>query len=310
MKGILKVKENKKVIICMSTYNGEKYVKEQIESLLNQTYKNIEIYIRDDGSKDGTIQILEDYETQGKIHFIKGENVGVVNSFYECLKEAYEKGEIFAYCDQDDKWHEDKIERAVKALNNDEQDIPLLYFSEFNYCDENLKFLNKSNVNKKGASFENSIVECISFGISEVFNKKLAQKILETDTDEICFHDWWAYMIAAGMGKVLYDNEATVEYRRTGSNVSPSGKGKLELQIYRVKKFLLGKYFNNIREQTNKFKIQFENELDAKNKKVINLFSLKYNFVKSIKKTFYPKMFRQNVFDEILCRVLFLFGRL
>ena len=60
---------NPKVVICMSTYNGEKYVTKQIESLLNQTYKNLEIYVRDDGSKDGTIKILEEYDKNGKINF-------------------------------------------------------------------------------------------------------------------------------------------------------------------------------------------------------------------------------------------------
>ena len=304
------MEENKKVIICMSTYNGEKYLAEQIESLLNQTYKNIEIYVRDDGSKDNTPNILKEYEKQGKIHFIEGNNVGVVQSFYDCLKSAYDKGDIFAYCDQDDRWHEDKIEKAVKAIENETQDIPLLYFSEFNYCDENLKYLNKSNLNKKGATFQNSLVECISFGISEVFNKKLAQKIIESGTEKVCFHDWWAYMIAAGLGKVLYDNEATVEYRRTGNNVSPSGKGGIQLQIYRIKKFLLGKYFKNIREQINKYNILFSKELSNKNKKIIDMFSLKYSFAKSIKKVFYIKSFRQRAIDEIMCRILFLFGRL
>ena len=201
-------------------------------------------------------------------------------------------------------------EAQIKAIENETQDIPLLYFSEFNYCDENLKYLNKSNLNKKGATFQNSLVECISFGISEVFNKKLAQKIIESGTEKVCFHDWWAYMIAAGLGKVLYDNEATVEYRRTGNNVSPSGKGGIQLQIYRIKKFLLGKYFKNIREQINKYNILFSKELSNKNKKIIDMFSLKYSFAKSIKKVFYIKSFRQRAIDEIMCRILFLFGRL
>ncbi len=305
------VKENNpKVIICMSTYNGEKYIEEQIESLLNQTYKNIEIYVRNDGSKDKSLEILKKYEEEKKIHLIQGKNVGVVNSFYECLKEAYNNGEYFAYCDQDDKWHNDKIERAVKKLNEENQDIPLLYFSEFNYCDENLKYQNKSSLNKKGTSFRNSLVECISFGISEVFNKKLAEKIIESKTEDICFHDWWAYMISAGFGKVIYDEEATVEYRRTGSNVSPSGKGNIELQLYRIKKFVFGKYFKNIRKQINKYKLQFSDELSDENKKIINTFSLNYNLIKAFKKTFYPKMYRQKLIDEIMCRILFLFGRL
>ena len=304
-------KENSsKVIICMSTYNGEKYIEEQLESLLNQTYKNIEIYVRDDGSKDKTIEILEKYEKENKIHFIKGNNQGVVNSFYECLKEAYENAEYFAYCDQDDKWHEDKIERAIKKLSKESQEIPLLYFSEFNYCDENLKYLNKSALNKKGVSFRNSLVECISFGISEVFNKNLAQKIIESNTEDICFHDWWAYMIAAGLGKVIYDETPTIEYRRTGSNVSPSGKGAIELQLYRIKKFVFGKYFKNIRKQIYKYKLQYLEKLNNENKAVINSFSLNYSLVKSLKKVFYPKMYRQKLVDEIMCRVLFLFGRL
>ena len=200
--------------------------------------------------------------------------------------------------------------KLKEKLKKENQEQPLLYFSEFNYCDENLNFVNKSNLNKKGASFENSIVECISFGIVEVFNKKLATKILESGTENICFHDWWAYMISAGLGKVIYDDTATVEYRRTGSNVSPSGKAGINLQIYRIKKFVFGKYFKNIRLQINKFQNLYNNELKEENKKIVNLFSLKYNFIKSIKKVFYHKMFRQNIIDEIFCRILFLFGRL
>lgn len=304
------MEDAKKVIICMSTYNGEKYIKTQIESILKQTYQNIEIYVRDDGSKDNTVKILEEYEKEGKIHFIKGENIGVVQSFYNCLQEAYDKGDFFAYCDQDDKWHEDKIEKAVKTIEKEKIDIPLLYFSEFNYCDENLQYVNKSNLNKKGTSFQNSLVECISFGISEVFNKKLAQKILESGTEDICFHDWWAYMISEGIGKTIYDSEATLEYRRTGNNVSPSGKEGIQLQLYRIKKFLLGKYFKNIRKQINKYNKLFFKDLNTENKKILNMFSLNYNFAKALKKVFYIKKFRQGFLDEVFCRILFLFGRL
>ena len=77
------------VAICMSTYNGEKYIKKQIESLLKQTYKNIDIYVRDDGSRDNTLKILKEYEKNTKVKIITGKNLGVVKSFYECLKQAY-----------------------------------------------------------------------------------------------------------------------------------------------------------------------------------------------------------------------------
>ena len=78
---------NKKVAILMSTYNGEKYIKEQLDSLLNQSYKNIEIYIRDDGSKDKTINIVKEYENKyNNVIFNQGENVGYINSFFNLLK--------------------------------------------------------------------------------------------------------------------------------------------------------------------------------------------------------------------------------
>ena len=195
-------------------------------------------------------------------------------------------------------------------LKNEKNDKPLLYFSEFNYCDEQLNFLNKSKLNRKGADFKNSLVECIAFGISEVFNKQLAKKILDSGTENVCFHDWWAFMIASGMGKVIYDNEATVEYRRTGANVSPSGKSAIGLQIYRIKKFVFGKYFCNIRRQIEKYKELFKNDINKESQQILNMFSVNYNLIKSIKKTFYPKMFRQKNSDEIMCRILFLLGRL
>lgn len=300
------------VAICMSTYNGEKYVEEQIESLLKQTYELIDIYIRDDGSTDNTLKILKKYEKYSNIKIIQKENLGVVKSFYECLKEAYntKNYDFFAYCAQDDVWHKDKIEKAVNMLSKEKQNIPLLYFSEFNYCDEKLNMLRKSNLNMIGASFINSLFECISFGIVEVFNNSLAKEIIESTEKDVCYHDWWAYMISSGLGKTIYDNSSTVEYRRTGKNVSPSGKKGISLFIYRIKKFLVTGYFSRVKKQIQRYKEIYSNKLNDENLKIINIFSKNYNFFRAIKKTFYPYRFRQSFKDEVFCRILFLFGML
>ena len=303
--------KEKKVAICMSAYNGELYIEQQIESLLNQSYRNIEIFIRDDGSKDNTRKILKKYEKVENITIIYGENLGVVKSFHECLKTAFmQKFDFFAYCDQDDEWHSDKIEKAVLALSKQEQKIPLLYFSEFNYCDEKLNKIEKSHLNKIGPSFPNSLLECISFGIVEVFNYSLASEIIKSGTKDVCFHDWWAYMIASGIGKVLYESEPQVEYRRTGKNVSPSGKKLIYLFIYRIKNFLLKNYFIKVKKQIEKYKKMYYDKLDLKDQKIVKLFGEKYNFLNSIKKAFYPIRFRQSIKDEIMCRILFIFGLL
>ena len=111
-----------KVVILLSTYNGEKYLKEQLDSLLNQTYKNIDIYIRDDGSKDETVNIIKKYQNEyDNIHLEEGKNLGFIKSFFELLKNGDENVDIYSYCDQDDIWEEDKIERAVKFINKEEK---------------------------------------------------------------------------------------------------------------------------------------------------------------------------------------------
>ena len=122
----------KKVQILMSTYNGEKYVDEQINSLLQQDHTNLEILIRDDGSKDSTVSILEEYNREyPNIKLIIDENKGVISSFFELAMKASEEADYFAFCDQDDYWKPQKISRAVNLLEKESPNTPLLYFSRW-----------------------------------------------------------------------------------------------------------------------------------------------------------------------------------
>ena len=104
-----------KVNILLSTYNGEKFIKQQIESLLAQTYENIAIHVRDDGSTDGTIGLLNQYSGNPKVHLYFGDNLGYRKSFAWLLSNCCD-ADFYAYCDQDDVWMPDKISRAVLAL--------------------------------------------------------------------------------------------------------------------------------------------------------------------------------------------------
>ena len=118
---------DKKVAVLISTYNGEKYIKEQIDSILNQTYKNIEIVIRDDGSSDSTIEIIKEYQKKHSNIILKeGTNVGFIKSFFQLLGLA--DSDYYAYCDQDDVWMENKIELAVNALNEADNTKPNMVF--------------------------------------------------------------------------------------------------------------------------------------------------------------------------------------
>lgn len=300
---------DKKVAIIMSTYNGEKYVKEQIESLLNQTHPNIHIYIRDDGSKDNTLQVLKEYEGRENITIVSGENMGFVKGFYSVLEMA-QKEDYISFCDQDDVWNADKVERAVTMLEKEDANVPLLYFSNYDYYDSNMNFKGHQNLIRKGPSFRNSLFDCITLGISIVINQKAREALLKAGSEDVCGHDWWAYMVCSGLGKVVYDDTVTLKYRRHEANVSPGGKNFIKFQIFRIKKFFIGGYFKDVKKQLRKYENYFQKDLKEEDRKLLSLFTRpRYHFFIALKKVFYPKMFRQTLVDEIMLRGLFLIGK-
>ena len=136
----------KKVQILLSTYNGEKFVEEQIESLLNQDYQNINILIRDDGSKDQTKSIIKRYKTNypEKISVMDDSNIGVKKSFMKLIEQASESADYIVFCDQDDYWEPKKISRLVEVMEKEDQEIPLMYFSKLNIVDSQLNYLRQS----------------------------------------------------------------------------------------------------------------------------------------------------------------------
>lgn len=299
----------KKVIVLMSTYNGSKYIKDQLESLFAQTYPNVEIYVRDDGSKDESVAVLADYEELGKIHLDRGENVGFIKSFFSLIKNAPE-ADYYAFCDQDDVWEENKIERAVSQMESEDASKPNMYFSDYNYYDQDMNYVGRCVSHAKGPSFHNSLVDCISLGISVVFNKQACSLVKQDIPTQCCGHDWWVYMLCAGLGNVIYDKTPTVRYRRHSNNVSPGGKGFIAFQIWRIKKFLVNDYFKQVRMQLIEYNEIYGEDLSNENKKVLQLFTEKKRFTKAVKKVFYPKLFRQKFVDEGLIRIMFVLGKL
>lgn len=131
---------NNSVAILLSTYNGEKYIKEQMDSLLAQTYPNIKIYIRDDCSTDNTLEILKTYEDD-RIVLIEGEkNLGYPGGFYELLRRCDEE-DFYSFCDQYDVWLPEKIERAVDKLKDMNEATPNLYYAGYDFYDSQLNYI-------------------------------------------------------------------------------------------------------------------------------------------------------------------------
>ncbi len=213
-----------RTIVLMSTYNGEKYIREQLDSILKQTIANqVQIYIRDDGSSDSTISIIEEYIAAGTdIILDKAENVGVIASFFELIKTAPE-ADYYSFADQDDVWLKEKLEAAVEKLSSKEQecgkDTSLLYCGDTNLVDGELNLIKRES-KKPRPSFGNALVENICTGCTAVINRALLEKIRENipDTSKIIMHDWWLYLIAEAYGMTIYDNEPHMNYRQHGNN--------------------------------------------------------------------------------------------
>lgn len=218
------------VTIVMTTYNGEKYVGEQIESILSSSYKDVELFIYDDGSKDDTLSILRNYESLSPdiIHVFQNEvNLGVNTNFLSAICKT--TTEYVMLCDQDDVWKPNKIAITLKRMRNMEvqigKEIPLAVFTDAVVVDSELKVLKNSffesgHLNPNKIDLPHLLMENKLIGCTVMVNSAL-RKVLQGHKlpQEAKFHDWWLALIASAFGRIGYVNESTLFYRQHGENV-------------------------------------------------------------------------------------------
>lgn len=214
-----------KVCIMLSTYNGTKYIDEQIESLLAQRGVEVWINIRDDGSSDGTVQKISDYAKSypGKIRVTQGGNMGVIGSFFELMRETEPVYDFYAFCDQDDVWKPNKLSRAVAELQLRQLNVPLMYCSSTQMVDQNLNNLNVwPKLPANPLNFYNALVENYCVGCTMVMNSitfKQVRATIPLDPKQIIMHDWWIYLFVSAFGEVIFDEEPMILYRQHQGNV-------------------------------------------------------------------------------------------
>lgn len=250
-----------KIAILMATYNGEKYICQQIDSILSQTCREWELYIHDDGSTDNTIAVVESYVEKypDKIHLIDGKSTGGAKyNFFYLFSQV--EAPYYMTCDQDDVWLEKKIEltydkmqtieKTAKASleeigKNDGKElktgIPCLVYTELRVVDSELNTIadtmseyqsldcHKRTINQ--FILQNSVTGC-----TMMVNRALRDKMLHiTDIDNTIMHDWWAALVAAQFGKTAFIDEPTILYRQHGDNsLGALGINKLSYIVRRV----------------------------------------------------------------------------
>lgn len=218
------------VAVVMATYNGEKYVGEQISSILASTYQDFELFIYDDGSKDNTLSILRDFEQKNpaKIHVLPNEkNMGVTINFLRAA--ARSTMDYVMFCDQDDFWKPSKIAVTLKRMRHMEgqlgKNTPLAVFTDAVVVDQDLKVLKNSffcsnHLNPFKTNLPHILMENKLIGCTVMMNSAL-RKILQSYQlpTKAKFHDWWIALIACSMGKIGFVNEGTLLYRQHQGNV-------------------------------------------------------------------------------------------
>lgn len=301
----------KRVLVLLSTYNGEKYLTTQLDSVLNQTYNNVSILVRDDGSTDNTLKILEEYKNKGYLEWYQGENKKPAKSFLELLNRSGNY-EYYAFCDQDDFWQPNKIEKAIDALEGEKDSIPLLYCSATTLVDENLLFLSDGHKKNYRLTFEESLVQSISPGCTFVFNKEAKQIISKVDDNDFySMHDYLLICAVFGIGKVYYDEDSYILYRQHSSNVIGTQHNKVSILKNRLSRFLFSKQQNTRLKTARTIKKIIYNQLSESKK---NNLDILINYQDSLAAKF--KLLRNNEikmlnsFDNLIFKILVVLNKI
>lgn len=218
-----------KVIVLLSTYNGEKYLQEQLESLIAQEGVKVEILVRDDGSKDSTTAILNEWQERGLLKWYSTTNVGCCKSFISLLETA-DDGAYYAYCDQDDVWLPNKLELSMEkmvATETENPGKPIIIHTDMNVVDENLKIIHESFWRSSGLRPDilktypylctcNSVNGC-TIVMNSAARKLILDKYVEQET---IIHDVISALTVAYHGGIIdYIDVPTVLYRQHSNNV-------------------------------------------------------------------------------------------
>jgi glycosyltransferase involved in cell wall biosynthesis len=226
-----------RVVVLMSTFDGERFVVEQLRSIVEQLPADGRILVRDDGSRDHTVSVIEAMG-DARITLKRGRNLGFGSSFLTLLAQAPSNADMVMFADQDDVWLPGKIERAWRHLAP-MGGTPALYGSAQMLTDAQLQPLHATRAWSRPPSLRGALAENLITGCTAALNAPAVRLLQRADVaDGVHFHDWWMYLVVSAFGRVVFDREPTLLYRQHGSNQIGHGAGWLGRQVHKAR-FLL-----------------------------------------------------------------------
>ena len=259
----------------MSTYNGQCYLAEQLNSISAQTHQNWELWVSDDGSDDDTSNILEEYQTRygkNRVFIYSGPQKGVSANFLSLVCNTKAVGEYFAFSDQDDIWAPNKLQHAIECLKTIPNKIPALYCARTKLINQVGAVIGSSPLFKKEPIFLNALVQNVAGGNTMLFNKATLNLLRAAGENvNVVIYDWWVYLLVTGAGgEVFYDAFQTLYYRQHQNNLIGSNDSWRD-RYKRVFMLFKGRF-----KQYNAINIQallsIQHLLTKDNKMVLNKF--------------------------------------
>ena len=292
-----------RVVVVMSTYQGERFVGEQVRSIIDQLPSEGRLIIRDDGSTDRTVDRINAI-TDPRISIVRGTNIGFARSFFALLEMLPADADLAMLSDQDDVWLPGRIDRAARQVRNCKG--PTLYCSRLELVDEALRPLGISSAWPRGPSFANALAENIVTGCTVALNRPALELVLQLGNPAaIHFHDWWMYLVISAFGTVIADPVPTVLYRQHGGNVVGRGSG---VRRYLVNlRFIRRKSWVHIMfSQIENFRAVHADRLTPEQRQLLDRRFDPRNAAAIARLVLLPRRYRQAFVDDVLLRFLVL----
>jgi len=273
------------ISILLATYNGEKYIAEQIESLLSQTHQDFTLYIRDDKSTDNTYNIILEYAQRfpGKIIVSQNEeNVGGAKSNFMQMMIDH-RDDYVMLCDQDDRWMPDKIKKSFAKIKDMEREhgatTPILVYTNLTVVKDNLEVIAYSYEKMANKNFDrNSLNSAVAMnnvaGCTAMYNRALSD-LFQVAPDYIVMHDWWLYLTAAALGKVGAIHYPTILHRQHKDNESGAKRVLSPKYIFYVLTHLkkMASMIDDSYKQAEAFLKMYEDKLSKENAELIGAYA-------------------------------------
>lgn len=313
----------KKVILITSTYNGAAYLPALLDSIFAQTYPNIDLYVRDDGSTDSSVSILRDYQSRAP----EGKRIILINDStndwsnkgahqsYHFLIHAIPEADYYIFCDQDDVWMPEKVERAVSHMEQYPETLPILYTHNYYVCDSDLHpehtLPDKKDIPPDKMASVNLAKVIMTgtwagVGMAQAFNHTLKELTFHTGdfTPSIAIDCWISWVVAGMNGALIYDNQPLAYYRRhTGTYSSGNAGGFARYKDWQKH---MNRHCRNIVDGIHEYHRLYGNMVSPERAQFLKLFDSKHH----LRKFFYPHRLRSRLIDEFAFRILLLIGKI